>query len=87
MEPEQPARRLSQPSCEMMVTGGRPVDSTAVLAENGHVDLIVLGLTDSSQWLGTRPGSIAYGVVPLANAPVLVVPPGSSLSRANREAS
>jgi nucleotide-binding universal stress UspA family protein len=73
--------------CETTVTLGRPVDSIAAVADHRHAGLIVMGLAGGGQWFGARPGSIAYGVLSLATAPVLVVPPPPSAPASYSEAS
>jgi nucleotide-binding universal stress UspA family protein len=74
-------------SCETTVTLGRPVDSIAAVADHRHAGLIVMGLAGGGQLFGARPGSIAYGVLSLATAPVLVVPPRPSASASHSETS
>ena len=63
--------------CEFLVESGRPADSIASIADQRRVGVIVMGLASSQGPLGSRPGSIAYRVLCLAKAPVLVVPPQS----------
>jgi universal stress protein A len=63
--------------CEFLVESGRPADSIASIADQRRVGVIVMGLANSQGPLGSRPGSIAYRVLCLAKAPVLVVPPQS----------
>ena len=72
--------------CDTVITLGRPVDSIAEVAEHRHAGLIVMGVAGNS-WFGARPGSIAYGVLSLASAPVLVVPPQPSPRIADQETS
>ena len=63
--------------CESLVESGRPADAIALIADQRRAGVIVMGLASSQGPLGSRPGSIAYRVLCLANAPVLVVPPQS----------
>ena len=63
--------------CESLVESGRPADSIALIADQRRAGVIVMGLASSQGPLGSRPGSIAYRVLCLAKAPVLVVPPQS----------
>ena len=80
-----PARRLEKLTkqfvgpveCESLVESGRPADSIASIADERRAGVIVMGLASSQGPLGSRPGSIAYRVLCLAKAPVLVVPPQS----------
>jgi nucleotide-binding universal stress UspA family protein len=60
---------------ELAVMMGRPADAIADLARERAAGLIVLGLVGEHPEPGTRPGAIAYRVLCLAHAPVLVVPP------------
>jgi nucleotide-binding universal stress UspA family protein len=84
---QQLTRRCSASApCETTVTLGRPADAIAAVADHRHAGLIVMGLAGSGHWLGARPGSIAYGVLSLATAPVLVVPSESSALAFRREA-
>lgn len=62
---------------ESLVERGRPADSIALIADQRRAGVIVMGLASSQGPLGSRPGSIAYRVLCLAKAPVLVVPPQS----------
>jgi universal stress protein A len=63
--------------CESLVGSGPPADSIASIADQRGASVIVMGLASSQEPLGSRPGSIAYRVLCLAKAPVLVVPPQS----------
>lgn len=63
--------------CESLVERGRPADAIASIADQRRAGLIVMGLAGSQGLLGARPGSVAYRVLSLSNAPVLVVPPQS----------
>jgi nucleotide-binding universal stress UspA family protein len=60
---------------DLVVTMGRPADAIADLARERAAGLIVLGLVGEHHDPGARPGAIAYRVLCLAHAPVLVVPP------------
>jgi nucleotide-binding universal stress UspA family protein len=58
---------------EIAVSIGRPAESISSIAEERGAALIVMGLTgETGQPI--RPGSIAYRVLTLSHAPVLVVP-------------
>jgi nucleotide-binding universal stress UspA family protein len=59
----------------VVVTVDRPADGIADIAQEQHAGLIVLGKVGSSEEPGPRPGSIAYRVLCLSSAAVLVVPP------------
>ena len=59
---------------ESLIESGRPADSIASIADRRRAGVIVMGLASSQGPLGSRPGSIAYRVLSLAKAPVLVVP-------------
>ena len=61
--------------CESLVERGRPADSIASIADQRRAAVIVVGLASSERPVGSRPGSIAYRVLCLAKAPVLVVAP------------
>jgi nucleotide-binding universal stress UspA family protein len=61
--------------CESLVEQGRPADAIASIADQHRAAVIVMGLANSEGPLSARPGSIAYGVLTLAKAPVLVVAP------------
>ena len=63
--------------CESLVESGRPADAIALIADQRRAGVILMGLASSQGPLGSRPGSIAYRVLCLAKAPVLVVPPQS----------
>ena len=63
--------------CESLVETGRPADAIALIAHQRGAGVIVMGLANSQGPLGSRPGSIAYRVLCLAKAPVLVVAPQS----------
>jgi nucleotide-binding universal stress UspA family protein len=63
---------------DLVVTMGRPADAIADLARERAAGLIVLGLVGEHHDPGARPGAIAYRVLCLAHAPVLVVPPHSN---------
>lgn len=63
--------------CESLVESGLPADAIALIAEQRRAGVIVLGVANSQGPLGSRPGSIAYRVLCLAKAPVLVVTPQS----------
>jgi nucleotide-binding universal stress UspA family protein len=56
------------------VSLGRPEDAIASIAEERNATLIVMGLGGAAGLLVPRPGSIAYRVMCVANAPVVVVP-------------
>ena len=60
---------------ERVVSVGRPAETIASMADECDAGLIVMGLTGHQGPLGRRPGSIAYRVLGLARAPVVVVPP------------
>jgi nucleotide-binding universal stress UspA family protein len=60
---------------ELVVTIGRPAEAIADLAKERAAGLIVLGLVGERCDASGRPGAIAYRVLCLAHAPVLVVPP------------
>jgi nucleotide-binding universal stress UspA family protein len=60
---------------ELAVAVGRPADAIADLARERNADLIALGLVGERHDPAGRPGAIAYRVLCLAHAPVLVVPP------------
>lgn len=60
--------------CQAVVSIGRPADSIASIAEEREAGLIVMGLAGQQGARAPHPGSIAYGVVSLAQVPVLVVP-------------
>jgi nucleotide-binding universal stress UspA family protein len=62
-------------ACESLVERGHPAESIASLADQRRAAVIVMGLASDPGLLGARPGSIAYRVLSLAKAPVLVVPP------------
>jgi nucleotide-binding universal stress UspA family protein len=64
--------------CESVVESGRPADWIASIADQRRAGVIVMGLASSQGSPGSRPGSIAYRVLCLAKAPVLVVPPRSA---------
>jgi nucleotide-binding universal stress UspA family protein len=59
---------------ECVVATGRPADQIAALAEHRDAALIVMGIIGGQGRIGARPGSIAYRVLTLAPAPVLVIP-------------
>jgi nucleotide-binding universal stress UspA family protein len=59
---------------EPLVEHGHPADAIALIADQRRASVIVIGLAGSQGPLGCRPGSIAYRVLSLAKAPVLVVP-------------
>ena len=59
---------------ESLVESGHPADSIASIADQRRARVIVMGLASQGP-PGSRPGSIAYRVLSLAKAPVLVVPP------------
>ena len=61
--------------CESLVESGRPAEAIALIADHRRAGVIVMGVASSQRPLASRPGSIAYRVLGLANAPVLVVPP------------
>jgi universal stress protein E len=63
--------------CESLVESGRPADAIALIADQRRAGVIVMGLASRQGPLGSRPGSIAYRILCLAKAPVLVVPPQS----------
>jgi nucleotide-binding universal stress UspA family protein len=60
---------------ETLVSVGRPADRIASLADECGAGLIVMGLMGHQGPLGRRPGSIAYRVLGMAKAAVVVVPP------------
>jgi nucleotide-binding universal stress UspA family protein len=62
---------------EPVVVAGRPADHIAALAETRRAAVIVMGLIRDRGRIGARPGSIAYRVLTLAPAPVLVIPPSA----------
>jgi nucleotide-binding universal stress UspA family protein len=62
-------------TAESLVESGDPAESIAAIAAQRRASVIVMGLASSRRMSGSRPGSIAYRVVCLANCPVLVVPP------------
>jgi nucleotide-binding universal stress UspA family protein len=72
-------------TCESLAETGRPADAIALIADQRRASVIVMGLARSQGPLGSRPGSIAYRVLCLANAPVLVVPPTRLLDPHNNE--
>jgi universal stress protein A len=72
---EQFAQQICSGRCETIVSLGRPDDAIASIAEERHAGLIVMGLGSGPGFLAPRPGSIAYRVLCIASAPVLVVPP------------
>ncbi len=59
------------------VAVGRVSDEIAAVAAERQARLIVMGLRGSQGWLGPRAGTIAYRVLCLASAPVLLVPSAS----------
>ena len=78
---EQMAAALPQTTPpRVVVTVGRPADAIADIAQKQNAGLIVLGQVGSSQEPGPRPGSIAYRVLCLSSAAVLVVPPDQNRS-------
>jgi nucleotide-binding universal stress UspA family protein len=72
---EQFAQEICSRPCETIVSLGRPDVAIASIAEERHAALIVMGLGGGPGFLVARPGSIAYRVLCVARAPVLVVPP------------
>lgn len=60
---------------ETLVKLGRPADVIAALADDRRAAVIVMGLASGQGPLAPRPGAIAYRVLSLAKAAVLVVPP------------
>jgi len=64
-------------AAEAVVSTGHPADEIATLVAKRQAGLIVMGLVGKTGLLGARPGSIAYRVLILAPAPVLVVPPAT----------
>jgi universal stress protein A len=69
---------------ESLVERGRPADSIASVADQRRAGVIVMGLASSHGPAGSRPGSIAYRILSLAKAPVLIVPP-ESVSESRQE--
>jgi universal stress protein A len=63
--------------CDTVVSIGRPAECLAATAEQRGSSLIVVGLMGEEAGRRVRPGSIAYRLLCLASAPVLVVPPAS----------
>ena len=70
------AQQICSGPCETVVSLGRPEDAIASIAEERNAALIVMGLGGGRGFLVPRPGSIAYQVLCVASAPVVVVPPG-----------
>jgi nucleotide-binding universal stress UspA family protein len=68
--------------CDSFTEIGSPAESIASIADQRRASVIVMGLASSQGPLGPRPGSIAYRVLSLAKAPVLVVPPQLSAQTA-----
>ena len=62
---------------EAVVSTGHPADEIATLVAKRQAGLIVMGLVGKTGLLGAKPGAIAYRVLILAPAPVLVVPPAT----------
>lgn len=73
------AEQIDAP-CETFVALGRTADSIAATAEEREAGLIVVGLTGDTGRDDRRPGSIAYRVLCLARAPVLVIPSGETVA-------
>lgn len=71
------AEGLSSGPVETIVSLGRPDEAITAIAEERAPGLIVLGLGGRAGFLDPRPGSIAYRVLCVAKAPVLVVPPAT----------
>lgn len=69
------AGQICSGQCETIVSLGRPDDAIASISEDRNAGLIVMGLGGGPGFLERRPGSIAYRVLCIATAPVLVVPP------------
>jgi nucleotide-binding universal stress UspA family protein len=69
------AQQICSGPCETIVSLGRPDDAIASIAAERKAGLIVMGLGSGPGFLVPRPGSIAYRVLCVATAPVLVVPP------------
>jgi nucleotide-binding universal stress UspA family protein len=74
---EQFAQQVCSGPYETIVSLGRPDDGVVSIAEERKAGLIVMGLGGGPGLLAPRPGSIAYRVLCVARAPVLVVPPES----------
>ena len=72
---ERLAEQVSAGPSDTIVAVGRPDEAIASIAEQRESGLIVLGLGGRAGFLDPRPGSIAYRVMSVATAPVLVVPP------------
>ena len=72
---EQLAQQICSRPCGTIVSLGRPDLAITSIAEERHAALIVMGLGSGPGFLVPRPGSIAYRVLCVAHAPVLVVPP------------
>jgi universal stress protein A len=79
---EQLAQQLCPRTCDTVVSLGRPGESIALIAEQQNAGLIAMGLGSGSGPLARRPGSIAYQVLSVVNAPVLVVPPEAGVKPA-----
>jgi universal stress protein A len=76
---ERLAEQICSGPCEIVVSPGRPDDAIASIAEEREVGLIVMGLGGGPRLLERRPGTIAYRVLCIATAPVLVVPAEAGL--------
>jgi nucleotide-binding universal stress UspA family protein len=72
---EQFAQQICSGPCDITVSLGRPDDTIASIAEERNAGLIMMGLGGGPGYLVPRPGSIAYRVLCVSSAPVLVVPP------------
>jgi universal stress protein A len=71
---DQLTREICSGRCETIVSIGRPDDAIAMMAEERKAGLIVMGSGGGPTLLAPRPGPIAYRVLCIASAPVLVVP-------------